>query len=301
VAEIEGEKVEKYHFLKSSYRFTRMRTRGAIPPPFAVIQVVTALVNREYQAFLDDLRSEVILVGSQVGKSIAGTMDAEPYGDLTEVFLELMRERLGKRVKGDVVDEKTVAMIKKEMLNAQTEFFNEFERDADGETLSMVAASFSRDETFKDRLDTVREGYLNTAVERIGEGKSNLRKQFIEIFGGWIQGDRPDLEGFDDVMDKVKAEAGSFSRFFSRDQFSRLNRALTIATYEGSGAQWVQWVTVGDGRVRKTHRLLRNKIFRIDDLSKEYLDYLCRCGLIPVFDLKGRTVTKGDGISMMAA
>ncbi len=102
------------------------------------------------------------------------------------------------------------------------------------------------------------------------------------------------------MVGKVREEAGTFSKFFSRDQFSRFNRALTIATYDGAGAKWVQWVTVGDQRVRKSHRRLQNKIFRIDDLPKEYLDYLCRCALLPVFDIKNRIVSKGDSVSMTA-
>jgi SPP1 gp7 family putative phage head morphogenesis protein len=211
---------------------------------------------------------------------------------------KVAEERL-KKAEADKVDPNTIAAMKRQLVDAQTEFFTEFESDADDETRNRVAI-ISREETFANRLDGVRKGYLDNAIKRIGEGKSDLRKQFITIFGDWIEGRSEALTGFDDVMAKAREEAGTFSKFFARDQFSRFNRALTIAVYSESGAKWVQWATVGDQRVRKSHRALQNRIYAIDDLPEEYLSYLCRCALLPVFDLKGRKVWSGDGVSMNA-
>lgn len=297
MAETKQDPLAKYQFLRSTGRFTRMRTRGAIPPPFAVIQVVTELVMRQYQAEIEALKKEAVQAGAHFGVSL-GVSDADA-ADL-DLFLDAMRERVGRRVKGDVVDANTVSMVKKQLLDAQVEFFREFQDDADEETQARVVNAFTRGETFNGRLDVVREAYLRTAIERITEGKSQIRKTFIYLFGDWITGVSGDLKGLDSVMDEVSKEAGTFSRFFARDQFSRFNRALTLATYQEAGAKWVQWVTVSDQRVRKSHRQLQNKIFRIDDLPEEYLDYLCRCSLIPVYDLRGRTVTRGDGIAFAA-
>lgn len=290
--------VEKYQFLRSAGRFTRMKKRGAIPPPIRVIQAVIAVTMKEFEAEIAEIAKAVSLASASSGVRIAGTMDAEA-GDY-DLIIDAMRERLGRRVKGDVVDPNTVSLIKKQFLDAQQDFFREFEEDADEETKARVVAAISRGDTFRNRLDTIERGYLKDAIEKISEGKSRLRNTFINIFGDWIRGMTPDLKGLDEVMEEVRGEAGRFSRFFARDQFSRFNRALTVSIYEEAGAKWVQWVTVGDGRVRPTHRALRNKIFRIDDLPEEYLGFLCRCSLLPVFDLRGRTVTRGNGVSMTA-
>jgi SPP1 gp7 family putative phage head morphogenesis protein len=44
----------------------------------------------------------------------------------------------------------------------------------------------------------------------------------------------------------------------------------------------VKWVTVGDVRVRKSHKELNGKIFDVNNLPQEVDDYNCRCGLVPV-------------------
>lgn len=292
----EKDPLEKYQFLRSSARFTRMRNRGAIPPPIRVIQAVIEVTMREFEAELAEIQKLVALTAAHHGVKVAGTMDAEP-GDY-DLIVDAMRERLGRRIRGDVVDANTVSMLKKQFLDAQTDFFREFEEDANEETKARVVAAISRGDTFRNRLDTIERGYLKDAIEKIVDGKSRLRKTFIYLFSDWIRGMTPDLKGLDQVMEEVRAEGGRFSRFFARDQFSRFNRALTISTYSEAGAKWVQWAAVMDGRTRLTHRKLNGKIFAIDDLPKEYLDWLCRCGLIPVFDLRGRKVSIGDGISM---
>jgi SPP1 gp7 family putative phage head morphogenesis protein len=274
-----------------------MRNRGAIPVPLAVIEAVGVIVNREFQAVLDECKNAVVMASAKVGKSLAGVSDDGDL-ELSKHLIRALKERL-KKAETDKVDPNTIAAMKRQLVDAQTEFFTEFESDADDETRNRVAI-ISREETFANRLEGVRKGYLDNAVKRIDEGKSDLRKQFITIFGDWIEGRSEALTGFDDVMAKAREEAGTFSKFFARDQFSRFNRALTIATYDEAGAKWVQWAAVMDGRTRKTHRAINGRIYRIDDLPEEYLNYLCRCSVLPVFDLKGRKVWSGDGISMNA-
>lgn len=292
--------LNQYQFLRSSARFARMRARGAIQPPFAVIQVVTELVEREYRDVVAQCVNAAVQASASVGKSLAGVQDAGPDEDLTKHLINALKERLKKYLKAETLDQTMIGMLAKQLWNTQMEFFREMQEDADEETQARIVSSFSRDESFAGRLDGLREGYLKTAVERITEGKSNLRKQFIKIFGDWIEGRAPDLPDMDALIVKLGEEAGTFSRFFARDQFSRFNKALTVAMYEEAGAEYIQWLTVMDARVRPTHRALQGKIFRIDDLPKEYLDYLCRCSFIPVYNLKGRTVTRGDGISLAA-
>ena len=152
-----------------------------------------------------------------------------------------------------------------------------------------------------DKVDLIRSGYLDSAIERIGDGKSELRKRFISRMGEWItSGAKSD--DLDQIMSDTADEAGKFSRFFARDQMSRFNRALTIATYQTAGAQWVKWISVGDSRVRPAHKALNGKIFKIDDLPAEYVtSFNCRCTWLPIFELPARAiVSRGDGIELAA-
>jgi SPP1 gp7 family putative phage head morphogenesis protein len=274
-----------------------MRNRGALPVPLSVIHDVGVIVNREFQAVIDECRNAVVMASAQVGKTLAGVSDDESQ-ELIRHLIRALKERL-KKAERDKVDVNTISAIKKQLVDAQTEFFVEFESDADDETRNRVAI-ISREETFANRLEGVRKGYLDNAIKRIGEGKSDLRKQFIQIFGDWIEGRGESLTGFEDVMSQAREEAGTFSKFFARDQFSRFNRALAISIYDEAGAKWVQWIAVNDGRTRRSHRAISGKVFAIDDLPEEYLQYNCRCAVIAVFELKGRRVASGDGISMNA-
>jgi SPP1 gp7 family putative phage head morphogenesis protein len=68
----------------------------------------------------------------------------------------------------------------------------------------------------------------------------------------------------------------------ARDQMQRFNKACTLSTFRSAGVTKVKWVTVGDIRVRKSHKALNGQIFDVNNLPKEVDDYNCRCGLVPV-------------------
>ena len=289
-----------YHFLqspKTAAGFEKMRTRGAAPPPFQSIQVAAEIVRRAYIETVDEIQKEVMMASAQTGARIAGVSDAD---ELSQHLIAALRERIKRALGESPVSQKMLGMLSRQFLDAQEQYFTELQEDADEETKARVLMALTKDDVFRDRLEMIRRGYLKSAVERISEGQSDIRKRFIAMFEQWIEGRRPDLDGFEAVMDKARKEAGTFSAFFARDQFSRFNRALTVATYDEAGAKWIKWVTVGDGRVRSTHRSLNGKIFAINDLPKEYLDYMCRCAMLPVYDLKGMRVTRGDGIALAA-
>lgn len=291
--------LDKYQFLRSSARFQRMRNRGAIPPPLALISSVSELVKREFLDIVTECEQEATILANQSGTRL-GVSDADPYEETARHLVKALRERLKKALKEDNPSPQVIAQMERQLRRAQEDFFEEFSEDADDETKARVFTALTRDGVFTGRLNQLRAGYIRSAVERIGQGKSDLRKKFIALFSDWIEGKSNSLDSFKDIMAKCTEEAGTFSRFFARDQFSRFGRTLTVASYDAAGAKWVKWITVNDARVRKTHRALNGKIFAIDDLPEEYLDYQCRCSYLPVYILGNRTVTKGDGIALAA-
>lgn len=283
---------------KTSEGFEKMRRRGIVLPPFQVEQSAAKLVRGEIEELVANLRKHVIFASIETGE---GVKDAE--NELVVQAVTRIKEQLAElNASGELTeDENRIRLqLSRQLSEAQQHFFTDFFEDASERLKTRVLFALDKNDVFKNRLDGIRKGYLDTAVTRITEGKSMLRKRFIGILEQWIAGDRPDLDGLDDLMDKIRGEGLNFSKFFARDQFSRFNKALMVASYEEAGAKWIRWVTVGDARVRKAHKHLNGKIFAIDDLPKEYLDYNCRCGFLAVFELGTRQVTPGDGIRMAA-
>ncbi len=278
--------------------FQRMKRRGIVLPPFQVEQSAAKLVRIEFEAMIADFKKHLVIASAQTGQ---GVQDAEE--DLVEETLERIRAQLASlNASGTLTedDNRIRLQLSKQLADAQNHFFADLFEDASERMKTAIAFSLDKNDVFKDRLAVIRKGYLDTALERIDDGKSMLRKKFIGVLEQWISGERQDLDGLDGLMDKIQGEGLNFSKFFARDQFSRFNKSLMVASYDEAGAKWIRWATVGDARVRKTHRRLHGKIFAIDDLPKEYLDYLCRCGFIPVFELGSKQVTRGDGIALAA-
>ena len=283
---------------KTAEGFQKMKRRGIVLPPFQVEQSAAKLMYGELESLIALMRKAVVSASMQTGQGIQDEED-----DLTRQAIKRIREQLAQlNAAGDLSeDEERIRLqLSNQLAIAQQHFFRDFFEDASERLKTSISFSLQKDEVFKNRLDGIRRGYLDTAVERISEGKSFLRKRFIGILEQWVEGEREDLEGFDDLMDKIHAESLNFSKFFARDQFSRFNKALMVSSYAEAGAKWIRWVTVGDARVRKSHRELQGKIFAIDDLPKEYEAYNCRCGFVPVFELGTKQVTPGDGVRLAA-
>lgn len=82
------------------------------------------------------------------------------------------------------------------------------------------------------------------------------------------------------------------ARLIARDQIGKLNAAVTKAQQQDAGIEEYIWCTVGDSRVRDTHKELNGKKIRWDDppvVDKKgrrchpQEDYQCRCRAKPVF------------------
>ena len=284
---------------KTSEGFDKMRRRGIVLPPFQVEQSAAKLVRGEIDGLIADLRKHLILASVSTG---IGVQDSE--NDLVTEAVERIKAQLEElELKGDLnEDEDRIRLqLYRQLAEAQQHFFTDFFEDASERLKTRIAYALDKDEVFKNRLTGLRKGYIDSAMTRISEGKSMLRKKFIGILEQWVAGERPDLDGLDDMMNGIRKEGLNFSKFFARDQFSRFNRALLVTSYEEAGAKWIRWATVLDQRVRNSHKKLQGKIFAINDLPKEYLDYNCRCGYLAVFELtQSMRVWPGDGVSLAA-
>ncbi len=282
----------------TSEGFQRMRRRGIVLPPFQIEQSAAKMVRIEFEAMIADFKKHLVIASAQTG---IGVQDAE--NELVSETIDRIRSQLATLNSQGLLDEDETRIriqLSRQLAEAQEHFFADFFTDASERMKTAIAFSLDKNDVFRDRLAGIRKGYLDTAIERISDGRSTLRKKFIGVLEQWVAGEREDLEGLDGLMDKIQGEGVTFSKFFARDQFSRFNKSMMVASYDEAGAKWIRWCTVGDQRVRRTHRALNGKIFAIDDMPDEYLDYLCRCGFLPVFELGTRQVTRGDGIALAA-
>ncbi len=82
--------------------------------------------------------------------------------------------------------------------------------------------------------------------------------------------------------------AESRAAFLARDQISKLNGKVVQARQQGIGVKRYRWRTVGDERVRDTHRANDGKIFPWSDppplTGHPGHDFNCRCFAEPIFD-----------------
>lgn len=92
----------------------------------------------------------------------------------------------------------------------------------------------------------------------------------------------------------------SHARFIARDQMAKLNAQITKQQQTDAGITEYVWRTVGDARVRDSHRHLNGKRFKYSDppvvdaktgrRANPGEDYQCRCVALPVFDIDGLTL-----------
>ena len=140
-------------------------------------------------------------------------------------------------------------------------------------------------EAFGQRLSMIRELYLNDAVERIQGEEDLLKKSFLKKLTTWAEkGGELDVQG---LIQRMRDTADGRARFFARDQFSRFNRSVMVASYEQAEAPYVEVLSSNDARVRPTHREWNHKIFTMKGYINDprYSDFNCRCGAVPLWNL----------------
>lgn len=179
------------------------------------------------------------------------------------------------------VAEELRARMDKTFYSGQQDFMTKFFKDASEEMQQiLVQFSLDKDQVFQSRLEDLRTLYIDNALERINGEENELKRIFLKKLTDYVEGRTATLD-VADLAEEMNETAVHVARFFARDQMARFNKALTVSTFYAAGVKKVKWVTVGDQRVRDTHKVLNGRVFDINNLPPEKDDYNCRCGLVP--------------------
>jgi SPP1 gp7 family putative phage head morphogenesis protein len=134
---------------------------------------------------------------------------------------------------------------------------------------------------FNDNMDAIRKLYLDNSIQRIRYEEEDIKRRILQKIIDYATGKSDELN-LTDLVKEAYTSTDHLSRLFARDQMQRFNKACTLSTFRSAGVTKVKWVTVGDVRVRKSHKALNGQVFDINNLPREVDDYNCRCGLVPV-------------------
>ena len=153
-------------------------------------------------------------------------------------------------------------------------------------TLKDRLMSLPSQEVFGQRIRYIRELYLDDAVKRMQGEEDDLKRTFLARLTLWAEGESKEMD-ITDLVQKVRETADGRARFFARDQFSKFNRSVCVASYQQADASYVEWLTSNDARVRDSHRERNHRIYTIPELlaDPEYHSYNCRCSYAPLWNL----------------
>ncbi len=164
----------------------------------------------------------------------------------------------------------------------QKDYLKRLMGDADGKTAQILQSfAIDKQQFFNDNMDAIRKLYLDNSIQRIQYEEEDIKRRILQKIIDYATGKSKRLE-LTDLVKEAYTSTDHLSRLFARDQMQRFNKACTLSTFRSAGVTKVKWVTVGDVRVRKSHKELNGQVFDVNNLPKEVDDYNCRCGLVPV-------------------
>jgi len=264
---------------RTSPGFARMKRQGIVMPPFRIEDSVTKLLTGHYDRLLTKMEQAIKSV--RIMEKVTTDSRRITTDGLYQEIMGQMQDALLRSIGSD--KEKLEKRLRFFLSASQDHLFENFLDDADEKVRVRVSFALDKDEVFQQRLDYLMNDYLGTALARIKGEEDDLKNKFLKGLTEYALGNTPDLESIRDVMEEMKTTSVHRARFFARDQFARLNKSLTLASFDSADVKQVQWLTVGDGRVRPTHKALNKKVFSIDAIPEEQHDYNCRCALVPVW------------------
>jgi SPP1 gp7 family putative phage head morphogenesis protein len=256
---------------KTREGFQKMKRHGIVMPPFRIEDTVTRILTSHFDRLID-----------KIGKAARGMALLEKVVGDSEEYLWNLQDSFLQSIPSD--KEKLAEQLETQIDKAQLSFFDSFLDDAPDRVSLAVQFALDKDEVFQSRLDGLMEKFLKNSLERVEREENFLKSAFLMDLNDYILGKSKDLSSLKTVIEAMKETSVREARFFARDQFARLNKAMTITSLEQAGARKVEWMSVHDGRTRPSHKALDGKIFDITAIPKEANDYNCRCGLAPVFD-----------------
>lgn len=291
----------------TSAGFLRMKRQGIPRPLFSIQDKLAAILRSRYRTLtrklLRDLRAQC--------RASNITLDAAPEDDnldsLLKFFDEMKKEfekqqeeneRAIGRVNLNAVantlehqwleedqEEESEYFVKKiddVLKTEQKDYLKRLLGDADGKT-AQILQSFAIDKKqfFNDNMAAVRKLYLDNSIQRIRYEEEDIKRRILQKITDYATGKSDELN-LTDLVKEAYTSTDHLSRLFARDQMQRFNKACTLSTFRSAGVTKVKWVTVGDVRVRKSHKALNGQVFDVNNLPRETDDYNCRCGLVPV-------------------
>lgn len=298
--------------------FERLRKKGIHQPKFSLLDGIARGAKKAYDKAMYDMLKLFLSLSLEGGlliesgklvtdgkisvddllnslkKRTQGGSESDELKELTKE-MRLHPETYNRAVLSSIVeklknhykekkqetDVKLLSRFDRQFYSEQKQFFNDFFTDADSKTQTIFAEfSIDKKELFAQNMESLRKLYLDEALKRIDDEKNNLKKDFLKKLTDYVTGKTDTLDIKNIVLEMEKTSV-HVSKFFARDQMSRFNKALTLSSFMAAGVKTVRWLTVGDGRVRDSHKALNGKIFDIKNLPKEADDYLCRCALVP--------------------
>ena len=291
----------------TSAGFLRMKRQGIPRPLFSIQDKLAAVVRSRYRTLarklLKDLRAQC--------RASNITIDAAPEDDTLESLLKFFDEMKAEFEKQQEENEKAIGRInlntvantlehqwleedQEEMpeffvkkiddtlKQEQTDYLKRLFSDADGKTANILQSfAIDKQQFFNDNMDAVRKLYLDNSIQRIKYEEEDIKRRVLQKIIDYATGKSDELN-LTDLVKEAYTSTDHLSRLFARDQMQRFNKACTLSTFRSAGVTKVKWVTVGDVRVRKSHKALNGQVFDINNLPREVDDYNCRCGLVPV-------------------
>lgn len=291
----------------TSAGFLRMKRQGIPRPLFSIQDKLAAILRSRYRTLtrklLRDLRTQC--------RASNITLDAAPEDDTLDSLLKFFdemkkefekqqeeNERAIGRVNLNAVantlehqwleedqEEESEYFVKKiddVLKTEQKDYLKRLLGDADGKT-AQILQSFAIDKKqfFNDNMAAVRKLYLDNSIQRIRYEEEDIKRRILQKIIDYATGKSDELN-LTDLVKEAYTSTDHLSRLFARDQMQRFNKACTLSTFRSAGVTKVKWVTVGDVRVRKSHKALNGQVFDVNNLPREVDDYNCRCGLVPV-------------------
>ena len=287
--------------------FLRMKRQGIPRPLFSIQDKLAAILRSRYRALtrklLRDLRTQC--------RASNITLDAAPEDDTLDSLLKFFDEMKKEFEKQQEENEKTIGRINLNTVantlehqwleedqeeepayfvkkiddvlkTEQKDYLKRLLGDADGKTAQILQSfAIDKQQFFNENMDAVRKLYLDNSIQRIRYEEEDIKRRILRKIIDYATGNSDELN-LTDLVKEAYTSTDHLSRLFARDQMQRFNKACTLSTFRSAGVTKVKWVTVGDVRVRKSHKELNGQIFDVNNLPKEVDDYNCRCGLVPV-------------------
>lgn len=287
--------------------FLRMKRQGIPRPLFSIQDKLAAILRSRYRALtrklLRDLRTQC--------RASNITLDAAPEDDTLDSLLKFFDEMKKEMDKQQEENEKTIGRINLNTVantlehqwleedqeeepayfvkkiddvlkTEQKDYLKRLLGDADGKTAQILQSfAIDKQQFFNENMDAVRKLYLDNSIQRIRYEEEDIKRRILQKIIDYATGKSDELN-LTDLVKEAYTSTDHLSRLFARDQMQRFNKACTLSTFRSAGVTKVKWVTVGDVRVRKSHKALNGQIFDVNNLPKETDDYNCRCGLVPV-------------------